>query len=136
MNNSGKFEEISWTSFYWSYLLKWDFRFLATEICKNVSKVDPFFSYKNFLYNFKRAPVLPLSAAKAVVFGKNVVHFKSTLIWNSLPYLVICSTSVFKLKSIHVRFENISHFSAARMSLLVILLLLVFISHGYLVDKQ
>ena len=111
---------------------------MATEICKSVSKADPFFSYKNLLYNFKRGPVWSLSAAKAVVFGKNVVHFKGTLIWNNLPYLVISSTSVFQLKNlfIHVLFENISHFSAARMSLLVILLLLVFISYGYLVDKQ
>ena len=78
-------------------------RIFVTEIFKSVSKTNPkfmwsYFSSKNWIYNLRKGASLSLPFAKSTVYVTNSVHFKSTLIWNTLPYFVKSSALVFKFK--------------------------------------
>ena len=79
-------------------------RVFLTEIFKSISQINPkfmwsFFKPKKLSYNLRKGPILNLSKTQSTFHGRNAIHFRGPLLWNSLPAKVKSSNSVFEFKT-------------------------------------
>ena len=79
-------------------------RFLLTEIFKSISQISPefmwsFFKPKKLSYNLRKGPILNLPKTQSTFYVTNVIHFRGSLVWNSLPAKVKSSNSIFEFKT-------------------------------------
>ena len=80
------------------------FRFLVTEIFKDISQINPGFMWSSFKpkklsYNLRKSPILNLPRTQSTYYYTNAVDFRGSLIWNNLPAKVKSSNSVFEFKT-------------------------------------
>ena len=66
-----------------------------------------FFTHKKVPYNLRKGQVFSLPLVRSIYYGTNSMHFRGSLIWNSLPGYIKFSRSVCEFKNEIENFINI-----------------------------
>ena len=79
-------------------------RFLMTEIYKSIAHLNPefmwpYFTHKDVPYNLRKGPILNLPKTHSFYYGTNAIHFRGSLVWNTLPADVKSSNSLYDFKT-------------------------------------
>ena len=91
---------------------QWHLKSLVSEVYQSTSYFNPkvmcsFFTHKEIPYNLRKGQVLSLPPARTTYYGTNSVHFRGSLIWNSLPGYIKSSRSVCEFKNNTKNFRGI-----------------------------
>ena len=87
-------------------------RFLVAEVYKSISYLNPkfmcsFITHKEIPYNLRKGQVISLPPARSTYYRTNSLHFRGSLIWNSLPSYIKFSRLVCEFKNNRKSFKNI-----------------------------
>ena len=79
-------------------------RYLAIEVYKSLTKLNPgfmwnFFERNHILYNLRRGGLLLLPPAKSTRYCVNSLAFRASLLWNNLPHQVKESQTLEEFKN-------------------------------------
>ena len=89
-------------------------RSVMRETYTSISKLNPefmwsYFTHKEIPSSVRKGPTLGLPKTHSFYYGTNAVHFRSSVIWNSLRVVVKSSDSIFEFKNKIKNIEGIDY---------------------------